>query len=69
MIGLTLRQQAISHATSRGWSRESAQTVAEIAVEAAESTLPILNSEHFSQVMREAMQVDGESTHGIKERT
>lgn len=65
MIGITLKQQAIHHATSCGWSNDSAKTVADLAVEVAESNFPILNTTHFNQVMREAMQVDGEAAHGI----
>jgi hypothetical protein len=68
MIGITLRQQAIHHATSCGWSSDSAKTVADIAVEVAESNFPILNSAHFGRVMREAMQVDAEAAHGITEK-
>jgi len=54
MIGLTLRQQAFQFATDRGWSSESAQTVAELAVEISESNLPIFGKD-FKQVMREAL--------------
>jgi len=64
VIGLTLRQQAIRYATSKGWSTDSAQTVADDAVEISESNLPLFG-EDFKQVMREAMRVDGEEAHGI----
>lgn len=66
MIGFTLRQQATHHALSRGWSSDSAKTVADIAVEVAENNFPILNATHFKQVMREAMQVDGEAAAPTK---
>lgn len=56
---LTLRQQAFRYALSKGWSTESAQTVADDAVEISESNLP-LSGEHFKQVMREAMRTSGE---------
>ena len=59
MIGLTLKQQAINYAISKGWSKDSANTVAEIAVEVAGSKAPIFNADHFNQVMREAMFTDG----------
>ena len=68
MIGLTLRQQAIRYATAKGWSIDSAQTVAELAVEINESNFPLFGK-NFKQVIREAMQVDGEAAHGIKENT
>ena len=54
MNGLTLRQQAIRYATAIGWSIDSAQTVADLAVEISESNLPLYGKD-FKQVVREAM--------------
>ena len=62
MIGLTLKTQAVNYALEKGWSTDSANTVAEIAVEVAESNAPIFNTKHFKQVMREAMFTDSDIT-------
>ena len=60
MIGITLRQQAYHHAKSCSWSDDAAKTVADLAVEVAESNFPIMNATNFEQVMRAAMHSDGE---------